>query len=288
MALRAIQSGTISFGLVSIPVKLFTAAASEQVRFNTLHEKCGGRLKQPMYCPTCDVQVERSATVRGYEFARDQYVRLSDEEFKALEADRDSSISITEFVPLSAVDLVQVERSYYLGPDKGGDKAYRLLAETMKKADKVAIGHWAARGKEQLVAIRAYKDGLIFHQLYYADEVRAFDEVDTGATFQFVDIERELAARLVEQLSVSAFDASKYKDSFRERATQAIEKKVAGQEVQFAPEAPRAQIIDLFEALKQSLASEASPSPKKAPKKAGEGEAEKRERAPARKKSSSA
>ncbi len=253
MAARAIQSGTISFGLVSIPVKFFTAASSEQVRFNMLHKACGSRLKQQMVCPKDGEVVGRSETVRGYEFERDQFVQFTEEEFSALETSKDSSIEIVEFVPLAEFDLLYVEKSYYLGPDKGGDKAYRLLSESMTRANTVAVGHFAGRGKEQLVVIRPYRDGLLYHQLYFQDEVRAFEEVDTGATFQFADVERDLAMRLIEQLSRPSFDYSKYRDSFRDRVLQAVEQKVQGQKLVFSPEAPRAQIIDLFEALKQSL-----------------------------------
>lgn len=268
MAARAIASGTISFGLVSIPVKFFTAASSEQVRFNMLHEKCGTRLKQQLFCPVDNEIVSRSAVVKGYEVSDGQFVRFTEEELKALESDHDSSIHIVEFVPLDNFDMIQVERSYYLGPDRGGDKAYRLLSESMKVTSKVAVGRWAARGKEQLVVIRPYRDGLIFHQMYYADEVRAFDEIDTGATFDFADIERELAQKLIEQLSSSEFDGAKYEDSFRKRVLAAVEQKVAGQELQFAPEAPRAQIIDLFEALKQSLSAKGGEEKPLPPKKA--------------------
>ena len=257
MAARATASGTISFGLVSIPVKFYTAASSEQASFNLLHKKCGGRVKQLYICPTDNNEtVERSDMVKGYEYARGQYVTFSDEELKTLEAERSNSIDITEFVPVSSVDFVQVEKSYYLGPDKGGDKAYRLLAESMTKKEMVAVGRWAARGKEQLVLIRPYgKDGIILHQLYYATEVRAFDEIDTGATFKFSDKEHDLAEKLIEQLSSEAFDAEKYTDSYSERVQTAVQQKVEGQEITVAPEAPKAQIIDLFEALKKSLAA---------------------------------
>jgi len=275
MPARAIASGTISFGLVSIPVKFFTAASSEQVRFNMLHEKCGTRLKQQLFCTVDQEVVSRSAVVKGYEVSSGQFVRFTEEELKALESDHDSSIHIVEFVPLETFDLIQVERSYYLGPDRGGDKAYRLLGESMKVTGKVAVGRWAARGKEQLVVIRPYRDGLIFHQMFYADEVRAFDEIDTGATFDFADIERELAQKLIEQLSSKTFDGDKYEDSFRKRVLAAVEQKVAGLELQFAPEAPRAQIIDLFEALKQSLntgTADASDAKKPLPPKKAETE----------------
>lgn len=255
MPARAVLSGTISFGLVSIPVKFFTAASSEQVSFNMLHKKCGGRLKMQFYCPTDNEVVERSDTVKGFEYAKGQYVQFTEDELKALETERGGSIEITEFVPVESVDLVQVEKSYYLGPDKGGDKAYRLLGEAMKAKGRVAVGRWSARGKEQVVLVRPYdKDGLIIHQLYYSNEVRAFSEIDTGATFSFSDKERDLAEKLIEELGADSFDAAKYTDSFSERVKAAVDQKVAGQEITIAPEAPKAQIIDLFEALKKSLA----------------------------------
>jgi len=257
MAARATSSGTISFGLVSIPVKFYTAASSEQASFNMLHKKCGGRVKQQYICPTDNNEVvERTDMIKGYEYARGQYVQFTDEEIKALESERSNSIEIAEFVPMSSVDFVQVEKTYYLGPDKGGDKAYRLLSESMTKKDMVAVGRWGSRGKEQLVLIRPYgKDGIILHQLYYATEVRAFDEIDTGATFSFSDKEHELAEKLIEQLSSDSFEPEKYHDSYTDRVSAAVQQKVEGKEITIAPEAPKAQIIDLFEALKKSLAT---------------------------------
>jgi DNA end-binding protein Ku len=255
MPARAVLSGTISFGLVSIPVKFFTAASSEQVSFNMLHKKCGGRLKMQFICPTDNEVVERSDTVKGYEYSKGQYVQFTEEELKAMETERGGSIEITEFVPVSSVDFIQVEKSYYLGPDKGGDKAYRLLGEAMTTKGRVAVGRWSARGKEQVVLVRPYgKDGLVIHQLYYANEVRAFSEIDTGATFTFSEKEHELAGKLIEELASETFDATKYTDSYSERVKAAVDQKVAGQEITIAPEAPKAQIIDLFEALKKSLA----------------------------------
>jgi DNA end-binding protein Ku len=263
MPARATASGTISFGLVSIPVKLFTAAVSEQVGFNMIHKTCGGRIKMQFFCPTDEVVVERGDTLKGFEYSRGQYVTFTEEEVKALEAERSNAIEIVEFVPLSGVDFVQVEKSYYLGPDKGGDKAYHLLAEAMTHQRQVAVGRWSTRGKEQLVLIRPYgKDGLILHQLYYASEVRAFEEVDTGATFKFSEKERELAEKLIEQLSTEQFAPEKYSDSYRERVKAAVEQKIEGKEITIAPEVPKAQVIDLFDALKKSLAMNSEPANK--------------------------
>ena len=264
MAMRATASGTLSFGLVAIPLKLYTAAASESVRFNMLHTKCSGRLKMQYYCPTDDEVVERSDTMKGYEYARGQYVTFTEDELKALQTERTNSMEIAEFVPLESVDFVQVEKSYYLAPDKGGDKPYQLLRDAMSLRGVVGVARWAARGKEQVVLVRPYGEhGLILHQIYYANEVRDFEELDTGATYQFSDVERGLATQLIDQLTRERFEPEKYKDSYSERVREAVDRKVEGQEVTLAPEAPKAQIIDLFEALKKSLGSAkpAAPSP---------------------------
>jgi len=253
MPARALSSATISFGLVAIPVKLYTATSSQQVHFNMLHPETKTRVQQQYITPATGDVVDRGTLVRGYEYAKGQYVVFSDEELKALETERSNSIDIVEFVPLTSVDLLSVEKTYYLGPDKGGDKAYRLLTESMKRTQKVAVGRWAARGKEQLVLLRPYKTGLVLHQMFYANEVRAFDEIETGATFQFKDVELNLAENLIAQLSHDAFDASRYKDEYATRVLAAVDQKVAGQQVHVAQEVPKAQVIDLFEALKQSL-----------------------------------
>ena len=258
MAARAVASTTISFGLVSIPTKLYTAASSQQVHFNMLQKGTHARLKQQYVSSVDGTVVERADTVKGYEYSRGQYVVFTEEELKALESSRGKHIEIVEFVPLASLDFVYVEKSYYLGPDKGGDRAYRLLAECMREADRVAVGQWAARGKEQLVMIRPYADGLIMHQLYYANEVRKLEDIDTGATHTFSDTERELARKLIEQLTSDAFDPAKYQDEYAARVAAVVDQKVAGQEVATTPEQPQAQIIDLFEALKQSLAAGAA------------------------------
>ena len=253
MAPRAIASGTVSFGLVSIPVKVFTATSSKKVRFNMLEPETGARPKQQYVSSVSGEVLERSAMVKGYEYSRGKFVQLTEEELKALEADRSGAMDITEFVPLECVDMVQIEKSYYLGPDKGGDKAYHLLAEAMRRNDVVAVGRWAAKGKEQLVLMRPYRNGLILHQLFYANEVRAFDELDIGPERDFADAELDLADKLVEQLSVDEFEVDKYSDTYTDRVKALIDQKVAGEEIVVAPEQPKAQIIDLFEALKQSL-----------------------------------
>lgn len=261
MAARSIGSGTISFGLVSIPIRLYTATSPKAVHFNMLHKKCGSRIKQQLFCPVDNEVVERSEIVKGYEHARDTYVTFTDEELKAMEEARTDTLELVQFVPADTVDLLYIEKTYYLGPDKGGDRAYRLLAESLERADRLAVGRFAQRGKDNLVLVRAYKKGLILHQAYYADEVRDFDEVETGGEFTFKPIELELADKLIQQLDVKAFDPTQFRDTYGDRVHEAVEKKVAGEEVVAAPEAPKAQIIDLLEALKRSVAETETGAP---------------------------
>lgn len=255
MAARSIGSGTISFGLVSIPFKMFTATSPKSVSFNMLHKACGSRLKQQLLCPVHNAVVERSDTVRGFEYARDQYVQFTDEELKAMEAARTGLLELQEFVPEESVDLLYVEKSYFLGPDKGGDRAYALLSESLERNKKLAVGRFAQRGKDNLVIVRPYKKGLVLHECFYADEVRPFEDVETGASFDFKPIELDLADKLIQQLERDSFEPSRFRDEWADRVKEAVEKKVAGEEITTAPEAPKAQIIDLLEALKRSVAA---------------------------------
>ena len=252
---HSVGTGTISFGLVSIPIKLYTAASAGGVSFNMLHAKCGSRIKQQTFCPVCNEVVERSALVRGYEFAKEQYVRLGDDELKGLEGESSKVIDIAEFVPLPSVDPIYFEKSYFLGPDKGGEKAYRLLADAMAKADRVALATFVMRGKESLVLIRPADRGLMLHTMYFADEVRDFGEVDKGEGAKIRDGELELAEKLIAELSHEEFKPEQYKDDYRQRVLDLVNTKVEGKEITIAEApAPRAQVIDLMDALKQSLA----------------------------------
>jgi DNA end-binding protein Ku len=253
MAARATGSGTISFGLVSIPFKVYTAVSPQSVSFNQLHKKCGGRIKQQLYCPVDDEIVSRSDLVKGYEYQKDKYVQFDDDELKKLEAERTDRIDIVEFVPASSVDLLFVEKSYFLGPDRGGDRAYKLLSDAMDRTSRLAVGRLGTRGKEQLVLLRPYQGGLLLHHVYYADEVRSFEDVDRPGTLEFKPLEEDLADKLIEQLSVEAFRPEQFHDEYRDRVMAAVDQKAAGEAIQAAPEQPQAQIIDLFEALKRSL-----------------------------------
>jgi DNA end-binding protein Ku len=251
---RSIGSGTISFGLVSIPVKLYPAASSQSVSFNLLHAKCGNRIRQQRFCPVCNEVVEREGLVKGYEFAKDQYVRISDEELEALEGEASKAIEISEFVPLAQVDPVFFEKSYYLGPDKGGEKPYRLLAQAMTQAGKVALAKFVLRGRENLVLVRSAQDGLMLHTMYFADEVRNFDEISKGESAKITGAETSLAIRLIEELSNEQFNPEQYGDEYRQRVMELVNTKAEGKEITIAePQVQRAQVIDLMEALKESL-----------------------------------
>ena len=252
---HSIGSGTISFGLVSIPIKLYTASSSAGVSFNLLHAKCGSRIKQQQICPTCNEVVDRAGLVRGYEFAKDQYVRVNDEELKSLEGEASKIIDIAEFVPLPKVDPIYFERTYYLGPDKGGEKAYRLLSDAMAKTSRVALTKFVMRGKENLVLIRPAEGGLMLHTMYFSDEIRNFGEIEKGAGAKIKDGELDLALRLVNELSSDEFKPEQYQDEYRLRVLDLVNLKVEGKEITaVGPQVQRAQVLDLMEALKESLA----------------------------------
>jgi DNA end-binding protein Ku len=258
MAARSIASLTISFGLVSIPVKLYSATeTSRAISFNLLHKACGSRLKQQYFCIKEDVPVAREEMAKGYEFAKDQYVMFTPEELKALEEAGTQTADIIEFVPAKTIDPVFFDKAYYLGPDKGGAKPYALLARALKESGRCALGRWAARGKQYIVMIRPVDDGfvegLVMQQLLYSGEVRSMKDIDIPKT-DVRDAELKLAQQLIEQQAAEKFDPTAYKDEVRERIEAAVQKKVEGQEITMV-EAPEqgAQVIDLMEALRASL-----------------------------------
>jgi len=258
MAARSIASLTISFGMVSIPVKLYSATeASRAMSFNLLHKTCGSRLKQQYFCVKEEVPVPREDMAKGYEFAKDQYVMFSPEELKALEEAGTHTADITEFIQAKAIDPVFFDKAYYLGPDKGGAKPYALLARALKETGRCALGRWAARGKQYIVLIRPVDtglvEGLVMQQLMYAAEVRSINDVDIPKT-EVKPAELKLAQQLIEQQATDKFDPASYTDEVRSRIEAAIQKKVEGQEITMAEEPQQgAQVIDLMEALKASL-----------------------------------
>ncbi len=256
---RPLANATISFGLVTVPVKLYSASQpSSGISFNMVHAKCGTRLKQQYWCPKDEEVVDRNDIVKGYEFSKGQYVLFNPEELKALEEVSKEAIEITEFVPGDQVDPVYYDKAYYLGPDKGGDRAYRLLGEAMRQTGMVALGKYAARGKQYLVMLRPRDEGLIMEQLHYADEIRPFSEVPLGDG-KVKDAEVKLAVQLIEQTRSDEFRPEEYKDEVKERVQALIQRKVEGEEIVAAAEPePEAKIIDIMDALKASLAKKKS------------------------------
>ena len=280
MSARPIAAATVSFGLVSVPVKLYsTGESGRKISFNWLHGDCGTRLKQQYFCPKDGEIVERANMIKGFEFAKEQYVTFKPEELKALEEQASQSIDITEFVPAEQIERIYLDKPYYLGPDKGGERAYRLLAAALRKTGRAAIAKYASRGKQYLVMVRPMDDGLIMEQLLYPEEIRAFSEVPSGDG-EVKEQELELAVQLIEQAATDDFNPENYRDEVRERVLALIQRKVDGEEITLAPtEEPKTQIIDLMAALKASLAAgggEESDGEKPAKKAASEKAAKKK------------
>jgi DNA end-binding protein Ku len=268
MPARALSTATISFGLVSIPVKLYSAAESKAaLSFNQVHKKDGARVKQQLISSRSGEVVPREEIVKGYEFAKDQYVLFEAEELKALEAAATHTIDITEFLKAEQVDRRYLDKVYYLGTDKGGARAYKLLASVLVDTGRVAIGKYAARGKQYLVMVRPMENGLVMEQLHYPDELRAFSEVPIeDATVKPAEL--KLATQLVEQAASDEFKPELYKDEVRERMLALIQRKVEGEDITLAPTAePEHKIIDIMEALKASLAAGKKPAQAAADKK---------------------
>jgi DNA end-binding protein Ku len=272
---RSIASLTISFGLVAIPVKLYSATvSSERISFNLLRQKDGSRVKQQYVAVNDGKPVERSEMVKGYEFAKDQYVMFSPEELKALEDATTHAIDIGQFVPLDSVDPLYFDGTYYLAPDKGGAKPYTLLATALRKAQQCAVGRWISRGKEHIVIIRALEDGLVMHQLHFKAEVRDLKDLGIEAA-PVSEPELKLARQLIDQLGSKRFDPNEFTDEHRARVEAAIQRKVDGKEVSLAEgpvSAKGGNVIDLMEALRASIEARGSKAPdlkdRKAPKRA--------------------
>lgn len=277
MAARSIGSLTLSFGLVAIPVKLYSATQSgSSVSFNLLHKDCGSRLRQQYICQKHGTLVERDEMVKGYEFAKDQYVTFSPQEIKALEEVGTHSVDITEFVPIESIDPMYYDKTYYLAPDKGAAKPYALLTQALKETGRCAVGRWASRGKAYVVMLRAVGSVLTMQQLYFASDVRPTSELEVPKE-EVKPAELKLARQLIEQQSADQYDPSAYTDELRARIEAEIQKKVEGKQISIA-EAPTAEVgggkvIDLMDALRASLqkteaarASAARLEPRKGPK----------------------
>lgn len=273
MAARALSAATISFGLVSIPVKLYSSTESgHAIRFNQIHKKDGSRVKQQLISANSGEIVPRDEIIKGYEFAKGQYVLFEPEELKALEAESTHTIDISEFVAAEEIDRQYQDKTYYLGPDRGGARAYRLLSKAMAESGQVAVAKYAARGKQYLVLVRPKEEGLIMEQLHYPAELRSFDEVPIEDATIKTD-ELKLAKQLIAQAASDGFHPEKYRDEVRERVLELIQRKIDGEDITLAPsEEPEHKIIDIMEALKASLEAGATRKPArrattKAPKK---------------------
>lgn len=251
MSKRSVASGTVSFGLVSIPVKFYLAAQAESVSFNMVTPK-GNRVRQTLVDAITGEAIDYSQCSKGYEVTKDEFVTFTPDEVKALGDSSDaSSIDIKEFIPVSHLDPTCVEKAYHLDAGKGGDKAYRLLVVALQETKRAAVAQWTSRGRQHLLIISAQDDHLVAFQMFYADEVRDF-ELDC-ATYSPSAAEVSMACRLVGALTTDGFDSTKYKDGYRERVEQAVEAKRSG-----TPQAPvsgqKAPVgNDLFAALAASL-----------------------------------
>ena len=257
MAARAIGTSTIAFGLVSLPVKIYsTGESARRISFNMIWKERGVRVRQQYIDPGDGTVVPREEIVKGYEFAKGQFVVFEPDELRVVEAPKSESIDIVTFVPADQVDRLYFNKAYYLGPDKGGARAYRLLSAALRESGRVAIAKHATRGKEYLVMVRPHEEGLLLEQLFYPDEIRSFAEVPLEEG-EVNEAEMTLAMQLIEQASSDEFDASVYKDEVYEKTMELIEQKVAGQEITAAPaEESKTQIIDLMAALKASISED--------------------------------
>lgn len=277
MAARAIGSATISFGLVSIPIKVYSSSTpGSGIAFNMLEEKTGARVKQQYVSSQSGEVVSRDEMIKGYEFAKGQYVTFTSEELKSFEEKANRSVEIREFVPLEKVDPIYFEKAYYIGPDKGADRPYALLRAALAKTGRAAVAQYATRGKQYLVLVRPAGEGLVMQQLRYASDIRGIGDIPLGEA-EVSNQELKLAVQLVEQIAKDEFKPADYEDQVRMRIEEAIQRKVDGREVTAEPtEEPKAKIIDLMEALKASLGEERKPArrasrKKAAKKKAAEG-----------------
>jgi DNA end-binding protein Ku len=274
MALRPLRNATITFGLVSIPVRFYTATKSEDIHFNLLHESCGTRVNRKWWCPHHEKIVDSDELIRGYPLSENKYVTFTDEEIETLETDDNRALDIVEFLTLDQIDPVFFEKAYFLGPAPGGGKTYKLLSTAMKKEGKVALARWVANGREHLVVIRPYEDGIILHTMYYADEVRDFGAVEHEGG-EARDKELKLAEMLINELSEKKFNPVQFKDEYRERLLDRIRAKSHGHAIESEEKEEKkggGEVIDIMEALRRSLEggkpAKAAPRRRAAPRRA--------------------
>ena len=255
-----VWKGYISFGLVSVPVRLYAAAREQHVSFNQIHEPCGSRIKQQTFCPVCDRVVERNELVKGYQVDRDAYVLVTGDELKTLEANSSEAMEIAQFVSLSEVDPIYFEASYYSAPEDPGKRAYGLLLQAMEKLNVAAIAKVTLHSREQIVLMRPYHQGIVLHTLYFPAEVREISEYGKADNMTLQKPEMDLAEQFIRQLTAK-FEPEQYKDEYQDRVLALIETKRAGQIVAGQPAKPKlAPVIDLMEALKKSIADRGAPA----------------------------
>ncbi len=269
MALRPLRNATITFGLVNIPVRFYTATKSEDVHFNLLHASCGTRVNRKWWCPHHEAIVESDELVRGYPVSKNTYVTFSDEEMEALETDDNRALDITEFVSLDQIDPVYFEKAWFLGPAPGGGKTYSLLAAAMKKQHKVALARWVSGNREHLVVLRPFENGLILHTMFYADEVRDFAAIDKEEA-PVREKELNLAEMLINELTEKKFDPLEYKDEYRERLMDRIREKSEGKTIvsETKQEERAGEVVDIMEALRRSLEGGRAPAKRAEPRRA--------------------
>ncbi len=255
---RAIWTGAISFGLVNVPVKLYSATSPKTVRFHQLSSKTGARIRQKRVDPSTGEEVPYEEIVKGYELTPDRYVTISNEELEALDPKATKTIDIEEFVDLAEIDPIYYDHSYYLAPTAGGAKPYRLLLDAMSESGKVGIGKVVLRSKQQLCALRPTEGVLTLSTMLFGDEVLApdrLDELDSIGEAEASDRELKMAEQLIDTLS-GEFDPEKYRDEYRDRVLEMIERKASGEEITVQPEAEEsAPVPDLMAALEASLAA---------------------------------
>jgi DNA end-binding protein Ku len=270
----SVWKGYLTFGLISVPVRLFSAARTEHIALNQLHKECKTRVKQPLYCPTHQRIVERSEIVKGYEYEKGQYVLVEDEEIKKIAPPSASSMEIQEFVNADDVDPLYLDASYYMVPEDAGRKAYQLLVKTMEESGRAAIAKLCMHQREYVVLVRPRDHGLTLHTMYFADEVRALPEYGEKGEVKVKPEEVKLAKQLVDSLA-GEFDPKKYHDEYKERLKALLDAKLAGQEVAVAAQPQLAPVIDMMEALKKSLAAREAPPSKPPARAVASDEAEK-------------
>jgi DNA end-binding protein Ku len=247
----SVWSGTVTFGLVSIPVKLFTATSSHNISFNLLHNECRGRINLQNYCPQCERVVERSELVKGYQFEKNQYVLIEDSDLDSVKPESSSTLDIIQFINLSEVDPIFYERTYYLGPDKGSEKTFALLGKAMKETNRAALGKMVMRNHEYLALIRPGMDGLLVHFMLYNDEIRE-NENKVQEDLEVRPKEMQLAKQLIENLS-EPFEPEKFKDDYIQKVEEMIEAKLKGRKLTVLPAKAKPKVVDLMDALQKSV-----------------------------------